>query len=81
LRLSLHLQDDVPPSLLLMSRLMYLPEDVPEIEKIRVAINALPGVWGLLLMVLLPHHAHVHTCILLFSLSLSPHTVCRLGEG
>eukprot|EP00048_Salpingoeca_helianthica_P013714 m.206570 g.206570 ORF g.206570 m.206570 type:complete len:856 (-) comp15536_c26_seq3:73-2640(-) len=40
--LSLHLQDDVPPSLLLMSRLMYLPEDVPEIEKIRVAINALP---------------------------------------
>ena len=46
LRISLNVVHDVPPSLLLMSRLMYVPEDVPEIEKIRIAINSLPGARG-----------------------------------
>lgn len=40
--ITLHLRDNVPPSLLLMSRLLFVPEDIPEIEKLRIAINSLP---------------------------------------
>eukprot|EP00047_Mylnosiga_fluctuans_P005231 m.239191 g.239191 ORF g.239191 m.239191 type:complete len:695 (+) comp13443_c0_seq1:36-2120(+) len=40
--LSLHLKDNVPQSLLLMSRLLYVPEDVPQVEKLKIAINSLP---------------------------------------
>ena len=40
--IDLHLNNDVPSSLLLLSRALYLPESVPAEEKVKAVISALP---------------------------------------
>eukprot|EP00053_Salpingoeca_punica_P018034 m.175280 g.175280 ORF g.175280 m.175280 type:complete len:743 (-) comp17344_c0_seq2:159-2387(-) len=35
-------KEGVPPSLLLMSRILYLPENIPETEKLKIAIDSMP---------------------------------------
>eukprot|EP00052_Salpingoeca_macrocollata_P025234 m.229344 g.229344 ORF g.229344 m.229344 type:complete len:1278 (+) comp22398_c1_seq4:1683-5516(+) len=40
--LDLHLNEGIPSSLLLMSRVLYLPDNIPEEEKLKIAIENLP---------------------------------------
>jgi LETM1 and EF-hand domain-containing protein 1 len=40
--LDLHLKENVPSTLLLLSRAMYMPEDVPVEDQLKVIISTLP---------------------------------------
>lgn len=42
-RLDLHLVHKIPPTMLLMSRILYLSENIPVSERIRAVLEALPG--------------------------------------
>lgn len=38
----MHIRHGVPPTLLLLSRVLYLPENVPQPERIRAVLETLP---------------------------------------
>lgn len=45
--INLSLNEKVPPSLLLLSRAMMLPEDIPTTEKLKASISSLPDAAGI----------------------------------
>ena len=40
--LELHLEEQIPASLLLMSRALYLPEKIPKVDQLKEALSKLP---------------------------------------
>lgn len=45
IRLDMQFNDQVPVSLMLLSRILYLPENVPVKDQIKAALSSLPGLF------------------------------------